>query len=136
VTRVVVEQVCARPHGNGARFNSANASSTFKESDLEIWSMMGPDEEFHPDPAHQYHATAPACGGSRSAAKAYRLALRNADGERVSTSPLRTLCIYKPGEDGWDDAHAGHINDLDEWRWDLDVPEPGLVPKQKQRRLW
>jgi hypothetical protein len=112
---------------------AGNWSYTLPESELDVWSLMSPEIPFDPNTATQYAATVPACEGTRSAAKAYRLALRNADGDRVSTSPLRTICIHTPGSRGWKNAPAADVRDVDEWRWNLTKKASQLlVPRQRR----
>jgi hypothetical protein len=109
VETIVVEQVCARP----------GATEADADTDTDTHTLISPEIAFSADPLTHYHVDAPPCGGSRTAAKAYRLSLLDAERERISTSPLRTLCIYSPGTPSWVAAAAADIRDVDEWRWNL-----------------
>lgn len=122
VTLVVIEQVCARPSKA-----TQDWTGDIKMSDLEIWPMQV-ELEFTGEVGHEYITPVPACAGSRSAAKAYRLALFDGLGERVSTSDLRTLCIYEQGRKGFVAAPAAHVRDVDEWRWNLQLKNPDPKP--------
>lgn len=114
MTTVLVEQICARPE---VAFDGEVDWSTLRADQMTVWTVPGRAVPFRG--TAQHHATADPCGGGRSAAKAYRLALYNTAGERVSTSSLRVLCMYEPGKAGWVLSPAADIDDVDEWRWML-----------------
>ncbi|RSH81992.1 Vacuolar protein sorting-associated protein 62 [Apiotrichum porosum] len=118
VTSVVVEQICARPS-----VSSVEWSDNLTEPELETWAAPASSIPFTGSSATPYNVTMGGCGGSRSAAKAYRVALYDGAGERVSTSDLRVLCIYEAGEEGSVSRSAVDIHDLDEWRWLLKKDE-------------
>lgn len=110
---MLVEQVCARPTVDSENDIDIN---DLADDELTIWTeaeripFMGRQE---------HHVTVEACGGGRSAAKAYRLALYDGLGERVSTSDLRVICLYEKHRKGWVQSSGGRIRDVDEWRWNL-----------------
>lgn len=111
ITTVLLEQICARPTAASADWESV------RDDELEIWTeggrvpFMGREE---------HHVTVEPCGGGRDAAKAYRLALYDGLGQRVSTSDLRVICLYEKGRKGWVQSSGARIRDVDEWRWNLD----------------
>lgn len=123
VTTIVVEQVCARPN-----IASQAWAETLTYDDLEIWPMSS---EIAYRGADQYRTTMAPCDGSRSAAKAYRLVMRDRDGDHVSTSPVRVLCIFEEGRDGWIPSSAAKVEDLDEWRWNLFLEHPKPEPPKE-----
>ncbi|GMK59779.1 hypothetical protein CspeluHIS016_0803850 [Cutaneotrichosporon spelunceum] len=124
VTSVLVEQICARPEvaftGDSVDWN------TLRADQMTTWTVPGNAIPFAG--TAQHHATTEPCYGVRSAAKAYRLALYNKEGERVSTSGLRVLCMYETGKSGWVLSPAADINDVDEWRWMLMNKQPEEPP--------
>lgn len=125
VSTIVVEQVCARP-----RVAAASWDQPLSTSDLDIWATR-PVNELPFAGATQYATTMAPCDGSRSAAKAYRLVMKTADGEHISTSPIRVLCIYEDGRGGWIPSSGAHIDDVDEWRWNLYNEHPKPKPPKE-----
>lgn len=114
----LTQQICARPS-----VSSVEWSDNLTEPELETWAAPASSIPFTGSSATPYNVTMGGCGGSRSAAKAYRVALYDGAGERVSTSDLRVLCIYEAGEEGSVSRSAVDIHDLDEWRWLLKKDE-------------
>ncbi|BEI85667.1 hypothetical protein CcaverHIS002_0510680 [Cutaneotrichosporon cavernicola] len=123
VSTILVEQICARPE---VALNGEADWNTLRADQMKVWTVPGRAIPFRG--TAQHHATAEPCGGGRSAAKAYRLALYNKDGERVSTSNLRVLCMYEPGKRGWVLSPAVDVEDVDEWRWMLMEKQPEEPP--------
>lgn len=88
------------------------------DDELETWATSTPRGTLpYTGAGHYTGAHLDGCDGSRSAAKAYRLALLDDEGERVSTSPLRVVCVYEEGEVGRVSRSAVDVRDVDEWRW-------------------
>lgn len=91
------------------------------EKDLDVWLMS---ETVQYRGREQHSGSLPACDGSRSVAKAYRISLWDDKGYHVSTSGLRVICIYEEGRPGYVVSGGAHVDDLDEWRWWLLRPTP------------
>ncbi|EKD01113.1 protein-vacuolar targeting-related protein [Trichosporon asahii var. asahii CBS 8904] len=107
VTHVLLEQVCTRPS------MGASARDPYSVAPLEVHDRLpfDPEDRF-------YEATAARCEGGRSAAKGYRLALYRGE-ERVSTSPVRVICVYDEGQGAYIDSPGVDVMDWDDWRWKL-----------------
>lgn len=107
VTDVLLEQVCTRPS------QGASSRDPWSVAPLEVRDRLpfNPDDQF-------YEATAARCEGGRSAAKGYRLALYRGD-VRVSTSPVRVICVYDDDQQAYIDSPGVNVMDWDEWRWKL-----------------
>ncbi|KAL1405942.1 Vacuolar protein sorting-associated protein 62 [Vanrija albida] len=121
VTTVVIEQVCARPRAANFKPDEDPWATALDEKDLDIW-VQGETIQYRG--LEQHSGFLPACDGSRSVAKAYRISLWDDDGYHVSTSGLRVICIYEEGRPGYVVSGGAHVEDLDEWRWWLLRPTP------------
>lgn len=107
ITSVLLEQVCTRPS------KTASSRDPWSVAPLEVRDRLPFDRD-----GKQYTMTAARCDGGRSAAKGYRVALFRGD-ERISTSPVRVLCVYDDDQGAYIDSPGVDVMDWDEWRWKL-----------------